>query len=296
MVECEKGEKMDYINFSVTESKPIKDKDFKEFDVRVLLSGQQMIPAIFNAVEVMAAHNFKFAEFDLFTCSCGVPGCAGFQSPIVQKIKDNKVHWIFPDEGDYKTDKLEYVFDAEQFFDAFKNLINLILRKESNREFLTSNIDWLSVDEEEGAFKSEKEAYSINDNLEYAQNRFKEEEEFHLFLSEKESELYNKSFLISYNGEKYGHKISFDWLINAIINYEKPKDKDEYYENILLAIKSIKESLLGNNTLLERTTADFYRDLDGSVGFLSRWFNVFPENQDEIKIDIDFKKLSIDLV
>lgn len=100
------------------------------------------------------------ASYDLFTCSCGVPGCAGFHEPITQTRTNGQVLWAVPDE---KTAKLlgadHLVFDAAAFDAAIAALYTTLLDFEGQGIIAETLID------ENGGDEGEERTHTTLENL-----------------------------------------------------------------------------------------------------------------------------------
>jgi hypothetical protein len=104
---------MDTIRFEINKK---ANKQYRKFyDIVLFLNDKQVPHNIFNIASVLGAYSFNGVELYTFTCECGEPGCAGFFSTVKQFRSNSNVRWIFPSTEEYKVDKLEYVFDIEQF-------------------------------------------------------------------------------------------------------------------------------------------------------------------------------------
>ena len=133
----------------------------------------------------------------------------------------------------------------------------------------------------------------MNEHLDYAKKKFKEEEDFQSFLNQTAPDLYESSFVITFKWEQYKYPLSLDWLVNSIMNYNKSEDASEYQSEIVTAIKSIRESVDGNNLLLESLVKEYYEDMED--GFITRWFYSYQSEDGESK-PVDFQNFSIKIV
>lgn len=74
------------------------------------------------------------SEFDLFTCSCGVAGCAGINESIEQRVVDGVVIWAWPKDlaGDLNIDVTKpLVFDLAQYRAAIDALEASLFAKDA---------------------------------------------------------------------------------------------------------------------------------------------------------------------
>lgn len=95
--------------------------------------------AVFDALSVIA-HHLTSASFDLFTCSCGVAGCAGIFKEVALCVTDETVSWTFPEEpfrgrldaALFPADRpLRLVFDKAQYAQALSDLWERLLAVEA---------------------------------------------------------------------------------------------------------------------------------------------------------------------
>lgn len=90
-----------------------------------------IIPQAFDLYEFFRLS--ETGEGELFTCSCGIAGCAGIHTKLMVIFKDdNSVEWVVPEDAvdDYNfLNKQKYVFSKSEYIqtvsDAFYVLENL---------------------------------------------------------------------------------------------------------------------------------------------------------------------------
>lgn len=83
--------------FSAEDSQP-EGRQYRSIQVRPLVDGQQLVEGyVFDALTVIA-HGCRSADVDLFTCSCGIAGCAGIFDDARIEVSDTHVSWTFPEE------------------------------------------------------------------------------------------------------------------------------------------------------------------------------------------------------
>lgn len=77
-----------------------------------------------NIYSLLRSLNVPASKYYLLTCSCGVPGCAGVDSEIVQIIDytTNTVHWHFPNDsyGEHFNGK-SFSFNLQKFTSAIES-------------------------------------------------------------------------------------------------------------------------------------------------------------------------------
>lgn len=133
---------MDDIKFKVQ-----KEKDGKFFNVLLFLNGEKLSNHIFNTFDILPLLNLTEEEFDLYTCTCGVPGCAGFHDPVLHKSNEKYVFWIFSD--DYAVEKKLYMFNKKLFNKKLSELIDKVNELENNNIFSMCSYDSIEMSEQE---------------------------------------------------------------------------------------------------------------------------------------------------
>jgi hypothetical protein len=99
-------------------------------DVTPLLDGVPLMKGVFDAVDLLL-HGVGNADTDLYTCSCGVAGCAGFHYEVALREGADFMAWEFPEEP-YRTclpgerfpagQPLRLEFDKAQYAQALATL------------------------------------------------------------------------------------------------------------------------------------------------------------------------------
>lgn len=216
---------MDKIKFTITEPTLIEGTKLKCYDIKVILNNKELPHSIFNATEVVSAYEFKNVEFDLFTCSCGVAGCAGFHDYVVHKRSIGKVTWTFPKEDYYKTEQKIYTFNQEQFDSEFKDLKNKMLSLEkSGVHHETMLSDERQFEEQDS--NAELIAVELQKNLAWWNNRYTAEANFDDFLLNNFPKEVQKKFSWVYDGEKSKEIHDFASIVKRLLN-EYPKNAKE---------------------------------------------------------------------
>lgn len=71
-------------------------------DVRPLADGQSLYAGersdVFDAIEMLLQEAEPCEELDIFTCTCGVAGCAGIHESCRLEVSDHDVSWAFPED------------------------------------------------------------------------------------------------------------------------------------------------------------------------------------------------------
>jgi hypothetical protein len=116
-------------------SSEAKEVDLPFALVKALVDGNEPLRSTesqpFDALTAIL-YGVRSGECFLYTCSCGVPGCAGLHEGVLVSIADAQVTWAFPSityrkklQPPFVSETLESVvltFQSEQYFEAFKNL------------------------------------------------------------------------------------------------------------------------------------------------------------------------------
>lgn len=106
--------------------------------VRALADGQSMYgdaskEDVFNAVQ-MLTQGAESGELEVFTCECGVAGCAGIFEDVVVKVAEQEVRWTFPQDpfrerlapALVEGGPLVIAFDRNQYVQALSELTRQI--------------------------------------------------------------------------------------------------------------------------------------------------------------------------
>jgi hypothetical protein len=232
--------------------------EVKKYDIRVVLNGNVLNHTNFNGEKAIAAIYHEFAQFDLFTCGCGEPGCAGFFMPVTQNKSATTVKWVFPNDNSYKVEKLEYKFDRTDFEKQFESIVNTIVSLEKEDKFLLSCVNNnTSYDEVElvsdlaGAFEK---------GLKWNKTIFQAKENFYNMLNENFPTISNEEFYIYYDGKKSENKMILMDVISIMLNQWPRKPKDIAFLNkAIKAGKAVENMLMGNNKDFIKTLVKSYK-------------------------------------
>lgn len=292
---------MDKIQFSLTEVKPFKKSNLKDFDVKVVLNGQTLKHSIFNGCQVVAASRYDFAEFDLFTCSCGVSGCAGFHIEIIQNKTGDKVKWTFPDDKSYAVEKLEFEFERVEFEQEFEQLRTKIFELEKDNAYMTVCI---SDTYEYGTDGTEVEQYEVREKLSktfaWYEGRYEANQNFNIMLKEKFPDVYGKSLCFKYEGKTNDKVNSFDltYLVCRSINkWPESKNQKSYLKKSEKAGKAIEKALFENDfqEFTKMVHAEYAEFNDNKDSINESVWSAFEYSLDRLvkKDNFDMNKLSI---
>lgn len=241
---------MDTIKFKLTEPTLIEGSNLKCYDVKVILNGQQLPHSIFNAAEALSVYEFKSAEFDLFTCSCGVAGCAGFHDYVLHKKSIGEVIWTFPQEDYYKTDQKVYTFKQEQFDFEFKALKEKMLSLEKERVHHETMLSDEGLYEEENS-KAVMTAFELQKSLDWWNNLRTADANFNEFLLKNFPQEVQTTFSWVYDGEKSKESHDFASIVKRLLNKYPKNAKEPNY------LKKVKKSGTALVQLLKNNDKDF---------------------------------------
>lgn len=257
----------DTISLNIGKIEPCENSEYKGYSVEVSLNGALLGNSIFNAAVSIAASKYNYAEFDLFTCSCGDPGCSGYFTQIKQEKKAEYVEWIFPKDEAYKLEKYQYEFCRKQFEEEFLKIEVEMLALEKintyNYASLRDLASYVGFELDKNGQYEVKEM--LEDEIDWHENRFAGEENFQKVVQENFPNLYDKEVYYLYD-DKESYKISFDVLIRRGLNQWPSKKKEKIYlKQVIKMGKVIEESLKDSDTKkLNKKIYNSYKKAYGS--------------------------------
>lgn len=125
-------------SLSYTDTTDDFDQAYRLIEVRPVVDGIQLSADVFDANYVLAA-GLRPMALDIFTCDCGVAGCAGIFEEAEIQVAKNLVSWVFPAKtfkprlnADLISESPLLVFDFEKsaYRQALKNLKSDLLAQE----------------------------------------------------------------------------------------------------------------------------------------------------------------------
>lgn len=258
---------MDIIKFIIEEPTPTH-LAVQAVGVALYLNGNKVPHNILNTPKVVAAHSFKFAEFDLYTCSCGEPGCAGFQSPVVQVKNGETVTWTFPETDDYKTDKKVYEFENAQFTAEFEQLLANLLKLEEDGIYDTTLIP-LDYGDEQDPLELPQ---SIAKSFEWYGNRYQAEQNQREMLQAEFPEMMDKQFAFTYDGTQGKYSYDFTYLIGRLLNhFPRVADEPEFLDECKVAGRAIIKAINNEPADFQTIANDTYVKLDDTAFSFIEW-------------------------
>lgn len=92
--------------------------------------------------------NYKYSCFELFTCSCGVAGCAGICDGIYIKNRKHSIEWRLSERDGYKfMPKKFYSFDKKEYTKAYEDFMNWLREEKSINKKLCVDLGYYEGDE-----------------------------------------------------------------------------------------------------------------------------------------------------
>lgn len=283
---------MDTIKFIITEPSEVKNTQYQSCDIVVQFNQEELPHAFFNVNQVIASSKIDFVEFDLFTCSCGEPGCAGFQSPVFQKKNEQTVVWEFPKEDMYKTHKKVYEFDKEQFEAEFSKLFNELTKLEANNIFVACNFDHMGYEEQDLGFEPQP-PICIEEGTEWWTSRLLAESKAHSIISNIVGDSFSDDFIVKYDGKEPKYKTSAYYLIGSLLNdFPKNTSDESYYEKLKETSVALFKAINGSNSDIHNIIIKSYSENElEPKDFIVRWFWEFEENPQSFDINkVSFSK------
>lgn len=279
---------MDNIKIFIENPNNIQQK-YEVYDISVYLNDIKLPHNIFNLIEVLPIYKYNYVEFDLFTCSCGVAGCAGFQNPIIQNIKDNIVTWIFPDSNDYVTDKKIYNFELEQFKKVFSELFLEIIRLENKNKYHATMIFDESLYKKKSNNIPFFRASKIKKSIKHYEEKYSGEQNFHNMLINSYPDFFFKKLKFVYNGYCSKEYYNLETIVCRVINQYPKKTKElAFLKKCQVAADSIIKFINGDKKRLIKLAYNSYEKYDLNSNSII-YFD-FPEVKEE---DFTFDKLEI---
>lgn len=88
-------------------------RPYRSVDVRLLVNGKQPTTQYTFDILNVIGYGARSCDIDLYTCSCGVAGCAGIHDAVQVLAEGEVVTWLFP-EKPFRTQFDPALFPAEQ--------------------------------------------------------------------------------------------------------------------------------------------------------------------------------------
>lgn len=100
--------------------------------IQLIINGTTITPLIDPRALLI---NRKISTIDLFTCSCGCPGCAGWHEGIALRYRKHTVEWRLLDDatqrGEYGLNRY-YCFDKANYADVSDRVLDAMVKIDSS--------------------------------------------------------------------------------------------------------------------------------------------------------------------
>lgn len=104
----------------------------KTVEVTLLVDGQSPSGDLVDVLGFLYGGHLDGVSYDVYTCSCGNSGCAGFHAPIEQTRDAQSVRWLVEDDKlAHLLGAQEVIFDAAAFDAACADLRTALLAYEA---------------------------------------------------------------------------------------------------------------------------------------------------------------------
>lgn len=290
---------MDYIDFKIKYLDQNTFQEKKFFDIDILLNNKKVSNSVFNSIDTLASSSIDNCEFNLYTCSCGVPECAGYYEPIQQYTNDDIVTWKFPEKSPYIIDKQIYNFEKKRIFSTLTEIKEHILNLSTQNVFINNFYEEISL--KKYSFSNKKFNKYLNSHIKY----FQSIENFDKFFTKKVLKIFNAlpqkiNFNISYCNTTSKITYNISDLVLLIIRSNKAQSQTIYFKQVTKALLAIKGLIYFNNKqLLIHILNKKYIDFDGTKCLyfflpydLQDLFFPYEEN---LTYNFDFNSLSISI-
>lgn len=137
---------MNTLSFSLA----VNTEDSNFIDVFPVIDGKTVDATVLDFIAILAAEDLSFACFDIFTCSCGHAGCAGYFDPFIVASQPNAITWYTAGQIANLLGAPILTFEPSAYKAALATLRADILRLHADGKTFTilTDVDWGSEDEE----------------------------------------------------------------------------------------------------------------------------------------------------
>ncbi len=282
---------MDTIKLQISEDKP-KDnqKSINTINVTIFLNDESM-SSLVDITSLLGAYTVEKADFNLYTCSCGIPECGGFFELVKHEKDKNTITWTLPEEEIYTFSKKTFVFDKKLFQKEVNQFIDSVLEYEKKGIYLEQHLNetcpsYLYEDnKDEEKIKEEQLKILKKSNFLHIIKKSKKyyliQQKFNNTISKNFIDYLDKKIYIKYANKQSDVEYNFGSLICRLLNeFPRVSVKNEYYFQVQQAgfelikffnkednsIKEILENNYQNNGLKSNSFLpyDFFIDQDDS--------------------------------
>ena len=264
---------MDLIKFDLNGDLVDVDNGIKSTPVHLEINGEPH-PQLLDVASVLGLLGVSWAEFNIFTCECGVPECAGYWEPILHVVEGNTVTWTVPKPADGTADeqysglKPLYRFDLSSFTETLEGLKASLQLLEHNKIAHSTLISYDISDRDEQISVINPVAKT---SAAY-QSTYLKEQEFHYFLLKEVPDLINSEFRWTYRGVSINEfKTEVEYLISGLLNSGPcyTSSMPWFLRKSKLAIKAIRMALQGDLSLYLKLAKHAYAKFKDEPPILS---------------------------
>ena len=231
-------------------------------------------PQLLDVSSVLGLSGVSWAEFNIFTCECGVPECAGYWEPILHEVAENSVIWTVPKPKDGSVDEQysglnpQYQFELSAFTETLEGLKASLLELEQAKIGHSTLISYDISDNDDQI----QVINSIVDMSAAYQATYLKEQEFHYFLLKEVPDLINSEFRWTYKGVNINEfKTEVEYMISSLLN-SGPRYTESiswYLLKSKVAIKAIRMALQGDLSLYLKLAKHAYAKFKDEPPILS---------------------------
>lgn len=293
---------MDKIELTLTEIVQCERSILKQYDITVSLNDKVLNHNLFNSDEVIPGSRFNSIEFDLFTCECGEPACAGYYTKVIQNKTKNTVKWTFPEDESYKVDKLEFEFDLINFEEHFELIRKEMLALEKQNIHIVSSIRDIRdyINDENVAEDHFEVKETLKTTFDFYEGVYEAREILDKALKENLPNYYKKSLVFNNNGKNSEHILSIKYLVCKMLNKFPTKKDDEYIKTVNVACDAIEEMLSKKDSLpFIKIIDDSYSKFTNNKmkgNYQESFWDAFQYSMDDITTKEEFNLDNIILV
>ena len=285
---------MDTIKLQISEDKPKdNEKSINTISVTMFLNNELM-SSLVDITSLLGVYAVEKADFNLYTCSCGVPECGGFFELVKHEKDKNTITWTLPEEEKevYTFSKKTFVFDKNLFQKEVNQFIDSVLEYEKKGFYLEQHLNEICPsylyedDQDEEKIKEEQLKILKKSNFLHIIKKSKKyyliQQKFHNTINKNFSDYLDKKIYIKYANKQSDVEYNFGFLICRLLNeFPRVSVKNDYYFQVQLAgfelikffnkednfIKEILEKNYQNNGLKSNSFLpyDFFIDQDEST-------------------------------
>jgi hypothetical protein len=134
---------MDILDCYIVENEYDNGTKITKFQtIRFSVNGKQL--PLVDCIDFVLSYLMKKSQFELFTCSCGIAGCAGWFEGVKVKNRKNTVEWRLLDRKEklqLEDVKRFYSFSRANYKEVCFKCVELLVKMEKNELTLLEYMD-----------------------------------------------------------------------------------------------------------------------------------------------------------